>query len=168
MFISSVQSLSCVRLFETPWTAAHQASLSITNSYPFSRWYHPTILSFVAPFSSCPQSFPASGSFQMSQLFASVSQSIGTSGSASVLPMNTQNWSPLGWTGWISLQETRVQSLAWGYPTCCKETKSMLHNYWACTLRKRSCNYWSLYTVKSMFHNMKSHCNEKAAHCNEG
>ena len=73
------------------------------NSYPLSRWYHPTISSFVIPFSSCPQSFPASGSFQMSQLFASDGQSIGVSASVSVLPMNTQDWSPLGWTGWISL-----------------------------------------------------------------
>ena len=60
--------------------------------------------SSVIPFSSCPQSFPASGSFPMSQLFASVGQSIGVSASTSVLPMNTQDWSPLGWTGWISLQ----------------------------------------------------------------
>ena len=65
---------------------------------------HPTISSSVIPISSCPQSFPASGSFQMSQLFASGSQSIGVSASTSVLPINTQDWSPLGWTGWISLQ----------------------------------------------------------------
>ena len=69
-----------------------------------SRWCHPTISSSVVPFSSCPQSLPASGSFPMSQLFASGDQSIGVSTSASVLPMNTQDWSPLGWTGWISLQ----------------------------------------------------------------
>ena len=69
---------------------------------PLSRWCHPTISSSVVPFSSCPQSFPASGSFQMSQLFASAGQGIGVSDSASVLPMNTQDWS-LGWTGWISL-----------------------------------------------------------------
>ena len=69
-----------------------------------SRWCHPTISSSVVPFSSCPQSFPASGSFQMNQLFASGGQSIGVSASKSVLPMNTQDWSPLGWTGWISLQ----------------------------------------------------------------
>ena len=65
---------------------------------------HPTISSSVIPFSSCPQSFPASGSFQMSQFFASVGQNIGVSASTSVLPMNNQNWSPLGWTGWLSLQ----------------------------------------------------------------
>ena len=71
---------------------------------PMSQWCHPTISSSVVPFSSCPQSFPTSGSFQMSQLFASGGQSIGASTSTSVLPMNTQVWSPLGWTGWISLQ----------------------------------------------------------------
>ena len=74
------------------------------NPCPSSRWCHPTISSSVVPFSSCPQSFPASGSFQMSQLFASGGQSIGVSASTSVLPVNTQDWSALGWTGWISLQ----------------------------------------------------------------
>ena len=75
-----------------------------SNSCPPSQWCHPTISSSVVPFSSCPQSLPASGSFQMSQLFASGGQSTGVSASASALPMNTQDWSPLGWTGWISLQ----------------------------------------------------------------
>ena len=75
-----------------------------SNSRPLSRWRHPTISSSVVPFSSCLQSFPASGSFQMKQLFTSGSQSIGASASTSVLPMNIQDWSPLGWTGWISLQ----------------------------------------------------------------
>ena len=75
-----------------------------SNSCPLSQWCHPAISSSVVPFSSCPQSLPASGSFPMSQLFESGDQSIGVSASASVLPMNTQNWSPLGWTGWISLQ----------------------------------------------------------------
>ena len=74
------------------------------NSCPLSQWCHPTILSSVVPFSSCPQSFPASGSFQMSQFFASGGHSTGVSASTSVLPMNYQDWSPLGWTGWISLQ----------------------------------------------------------------
>ena len=74
------------------------------NQCQLNRWCHPTISSSVIPFSSCPQSFPASGSFQMSQLFAWGSQSIGVVASASVLPMNTQGWSHLGWTGWISLQ----------------------------------------------------------------
>ena len=71
------------------------------NSCPLSQWCHPTILSSVVPFSSCLQSFPTSGSFQMSQLFASGGQSIGLSASTSVLPMNTQDWFPLGWTCWI-------------------------------------------------------------------
>ena len=74
------------------------------NSCLLSRWCHPTISSSVIPISYCPQSFPASGSFPMSQLFASGGQSIRVSDSTSVLPMNTQDWSPLGWTGWISLQ----------------------------------------------------------------
>ena len=74
-----------------------------SNSHPSSRWCHPTISSFVVPF-SCLQSFPASGSFLMSQFFASGGQTIGVSASASVLPMNIQVWFPLGMTGWISLQ----------------------------------------------------------------
>ena len=74
-----------------------------SNLCPSSRWCHPAISSSVVPFSSHLQSFPASGSFPLSQLFAWGGQSIGVSASASVLPMNTQDWSPLGWTGWISL-----------------------------------------------------------------
>ena len=74
------------------------------NSCPSSQWCHPTISSSVVPFSSCPQPLPASESFPMSQLFAWGGQSIGVSASASVLPMNTQDWSPLEWTGWISLK----------------------------------------------------------------
>ena len=107
---SSVQSLSHVQLFATAWTTAPQASLSITNSrsppklMSIESVSHPTISSSLVPFSSCPPSFPASGSFQMSQLFASGGQSTGVSASISVLPMNIQDWSPLGWTGWISLQ----------------------------------------------------------------
>ena len=107
---SSVQLLSHVQLFATPWTAALQASLSITKfrsppkPCPLSQGCHATISSSVIPFSSCPQSFPASGSFPMSQLFTSGGQSTGGSASTSVLPMNTQDWSPLAWTGWISFQ----------------------------------------------------------------
>ena len=110
MTFSSVQLLNRVRLFETPWIVARQASLSITNSQsslkprPSSRWWHPAISSSVVPFSSCPQSLPESESFPISQLFASGGQNIGVSALASVLPMNTQDWSPLGWTAWISLQ----------------------------------------------------------------
>ena len=90
----SVQSLSHVWLFATPWAAAHQASLSITNSWnllnssPSSQWYHPTFSPADVPFSSCLQSFPESESFPMNQLFASGGQSTGTSTLASVLPMN--------------------------------------------------------------------------------
>ena len=96
--------------FAIPRTAAHQASLSISNSQsllklsPLSQWCHPTIPSSVIPSSSHLQSCPASGSFQMSQFFTSSGQRIGVSASASVVPMNIQDWSPLGWTGWISLQ----------------------------------------------------------------
>ena len=79
-----------------------------SNSCPSSWWCHPAISSFVVPFSSCPQSLPASWSFQISQHFTSGSQSIEVSASASVLPMNTQDRSPLGWTGWISLQSKRL------------------------------------------------------------
>ena len=74
-----------------------------SNSCSLSQWYHPTISSSVIPFSSCLQSFPTSGSFPTSQFFSSGGQSIGVSASTSVPPMNTQDWSPLGWTGWNSL-----------------------------------------------------------------
>ena len=79
-----------------------------SNSCPLSQWCHPTISSSVIPFSSCLQSFPASGSFQMSQFFTSSGQNIGVSASTSVLPRNTQDWSPLGWTGWISFQSKEL------------------------------------------------------------
>ena len=82
-----------------------------SNSCPSSQQCHPTISSSVIPFSSCLQSFPASGSFPMSQFFTSGGQSVGVSASASVLPMNTQDWSPLGWTGWISLQSKGLSSV---------------------------------------------------------
>ena len=106
---SSVQSLSHVGLFETPWTAARKASLSITNSRSLLKLMSiesvmPSISSPFIPFSSCLQSFSASGSFQMTQFFASGGQSIGVSTSTSVLPMNTQDLSLLGWTGSIFLQ----------------------------------------------------------------
>ena len=106
----SVQLFSRVWLFATPWITAHQATMSTTNSgvypnsCPSSQWAHPAISFSDILFSSCPQSLPASGSFPMSQLFAWGGQSIGVSASASVLPMNTQDWSPLGWTYGISLQ----------------------------------------------------------------
>ena len=109
-YLHSVQSLSCVRLFSTPWIAARQASLSITNSRsslrsrPSSQWCHPAILSSVVPFSSCPQLLPASESFPMSQLFAWDGQSTGVSALASLPPKKSQGWSPSEWTCWISLQ----------------------------------------------------------------
>ena len=107
---SSVQSLS---VFDSLWPYELQHTRppcpSPTpgvhpNPCPLSPWCHPTISSSVVPFFSCPQSFPASGSFPMSQLFTTGGQNIGVSASTSVLPMNTQDWPPLGWTGWISLQ----------------------------------------------------------------
>ena len=105
----SVQSLSHVRLWPHESQHTRPPCPSPTpgvhsNSCPLSRWCHPAISSSVIPFSSCPQSLQASGSFLMSQLFTWGGQSIGVSASASVLPMNTQDWSLLGWTGWISLQ----------------------------------------------------------------
>ena len=107
---NSVQSLSHVQLFVTPWTAALQASLSITNS-----WSSPKLMSIESvmpsnhlilcrPLLLLPSIFPSSGSFQMSQLFVSVGQNIGVSASTSVLPMNIQDLFPLGLTGWISLK----------------------------------------------------------------
>ena len=82
-----------------------------SNSCPSSQWCHPTISSSVIPFSSCLQFLPASGSSQVSQLFASAGQSIGVSASTSVLPMNIQDWFPLGWTSWISLQSKGLSRL---------------------------------------------------------
>ena len=116
--ISSVQSFGRVWLFATPWTSVCQASLSITNSWSLLK-----LMSIVSvmpsnhlilchPFSSCLQSFSASGSFPISWLFASGGQSIGVSASASVLPVNIQDWFPLGWTGWISLQSKGLQYTA--------------------------------------------------------
>ena len=149
----SVQSLSRVQLFATRWTAARQASLSITkpracsNSCPLSWWCHPTISSSVIPFSSCLQSFPASGTFPMSQFFASGGQSTGVTASASALPMYIQDWFPLGWTRWISLQSKgllRVFSnntvqkhhsfgtqLSWAFLSFLLiSTLTSIHDYW--------------------------------------
>ena len=112
--IRSDQSLSHVRLFVTPWIAAHQASLSITNSQSSLRLTSIESVMPSSPLILCrpllllPSIFPASGSFPMSPLFASGGQSIGTSTSASVLPMNVQGWFPLGWTGLISLRSKRL------------------------------------------------------------
>ena len=116
-----------------------------SNSCPSSRWCHPTILSSVIPFSFCLRSVPASGSFLMSQLFASHGQSTGVSASASVLPVNTHDWSPLGWTGWISLQSKglsrvfkSINSLVLSLP--CGSTLTSVHDYW----KNHSFNYMDL------------------------
>ena len=107
--VAVVQSLRSVQLFETHalWHARPPcpswSPRACSNSYPLSRWCHPPISSSVVPFSSYPQSFPASESFPISRLFASGGQSIGASASASVLPMSIQSWFPLGLTGLISL-----------------------------------------------------------------
>ena len=111
-FISSVQ-FSCSIMSDSlrPHESQHArppcpspSPRVYSNWCPSSQWCHPGISSSVIPFSSCPQSLPASGSFPMSQLFTWGSQTTGISASGSVLPMNTQDWSPSGWTGWISLQ----------------------------------------------------------------
>ena len=111
---SSVQSFSMSNSLRSHEEHARPPCPSPTprvhpNSCPSCQWCHPTISSSVVPFSSCPQSLQTSGSFPMSQLFAWGGQNIGVSASASVLPMNTQDWSPLGWTGWISLQSKDSQ-----------------------------------------------------------
>ena len=151
MLFSSVQSLSHVWLFVTPWITACQAFLSITNSRspPKPMSIELVMLSnhliLCRPFSSCPQSFPASGSFQMSQLFAWGGQSIGVSASASVLPMNTQDWYPLGWTGWISLQSKGL-SRVFSNTTVQKHQffgaqLTPIHDYW----KSHSFNYMHLF-----------------------
>ena len=146
---SSVQSLSRVSLFETPWTHEPQHTRppcpSPTprvhpNWCPFSRWCHPTVTSSVVPFSSHLQSCPASGSFKISLSFTSGGQRIGVSASASVFPMNTQDWSPLGWTGWISWQSkglsrvfsnTTVQNINFSVlSSLYSPTLTSIHDYW--------------------------------------
>ena len=116
-YFSSIQSLSRVWLFATPWTAGHQASLSITNSQSLLKL---TSIKLVMPsnplFLCCPlllmpSIFPSTGSFPVSQFFASGGQSIRVSSSASGLPMNIQNWFPLGWLGWISLQSKGLSTV---------------------------------------------------------
>ena len=135
---SSVQSLSRVRLFVTPWTAACQASLSVTNSQSSLKLMSvksvipSNHLILCHPLLLCLQSFPASGSFQMSQFFVSGGQSTGVSASAAVLPMNIQDWFPLGWTGLISLQPkglSRVFSNIIKLKNKIKKKKSLLQHY---------------------------------------
>ena len=142
----SVQSLSHDWPFVTPWTSACQASLSINNSQSLPKLMSiesvmpSNHLILCRPFSSCLQSFLASGSFQTSQLFTSGGQSIGVSALASVLPMYIQDWPPLGWTGWISLQS---KGLSESSPApqfkiinfsvlsfLCSPTLTSIHDYW--------------------------------------
>ena len=129
----SVQLLSCVQFFATPWTTharpPHPSPTTgvYSNSWPLSQWCHPMISFSVIPFSFCLQSFPASGSFPMSQLFASGGQSIGVSISASVLPMNIQDWFRLGWTGWISLQ-LKGLSRVFSNTTVCSKASVLQHS----------------------------------------
>ena len=138
------QSLSCVQLFATPWTAARQASLFITKSWSLFKLMSIELvmpfyqLNLCILFASCFQSFPASGSFQMSQFFASGGQSIGTSASASVLPMNIQDWFLLGWTGLFSLQSrglsrvffsTTVQKYQFFGAQLCLWSNSHIHTW---------------------------------------
>ena len=103
------------------------------NSRPSSQWCHPAISSSVVPFSSCPQSLPASESFPMSQFFSWGGQSTGVSALASFLPNNTQDWSPLEWTGWISLQSKRSPREGNGYPLqySCLENSMDRGVWWA-------------------------------------
>ena len=111
-----------------------------SNSCPSSRWCHPAISSSVVPFSSCPQSLPASGSFPMSQLFMWSGQSIGVSALVSILPMNTRHWSPLEWTGWISLQSK-------GLSRVFSNTTVQKHQFFGAQLSSRSHSHihtWSL------------------------
>ena len=105
-----------------------------SNSCPSSWWCHPAILSSFVPFSSCPQSLPAPGTFPMSQHFAWGGQSIGVSASASVLPMNTQDWSPWWWTSWISLQSK-------GLSRVFSNTTVQKHQFFSAQLSSQSNSY---------------------------
>ena len=152
MAFSSVQSLSHVQLFVTPWITAQQASLSIINSQsllklmPIESVMPSSHLILCRPFSSCPQSLPASGSFPMSQLFEWGSQSIGVSASASVLPVNTQDWSPLGWTG-MALRNVKYSgiNLTTDLQTLYVEK---CNHYWEKS--KKFCLNWRLYCVQGL------------------
>ena len=133
------------------------------NPCPLSQWYHPAILFSVIPFSSYPQSFQASGSFPVSQLFTSGGQSIGVSVSTSVLPMNTQDWSPLGWTGWISLQSkglsrvfsnTTLQKHQFFGAQLSLQSNSHIHTW---PLENHSLDWWTFVgKVMSLLFNMQS------------
>ena len=113
------------------------------NPCPLCQWCHPTISSSVGPFSSYPQSFPASGSFQMSQLSLSGGQSIGVSASASVLPVNIQDWSPLGWTGWISLQSEGLSRVFSNFKHINSSVLSFLYSPTLTSI----CDYWKNHSL---------------------
>ena len=147
MFLSVQFSLSVISNSLQPHWLQHVRLLcpsstprACSNSCPLSQWCHPTISSSVTPFSSCLKSFPASGSFPMSKFFTSVDQSIGVSASTSVLPMNIQDWFPLGWTGWISLlpkglsrvfPNTQFKSINSSVFSCpYSPTLTSIHDYW--------------------------------------
>ena len=133
------------------------------NSCPLSRWCHPAISSCDVPFSSCPQSLPASESFPMSQLFTSGGQSIGVSALASVLPMNTQDWSPLEWTGWISLQSKGLSRVFsnntvqkhqfFGAQFLHSPTLTSIHDYWKKTIALTRQTFFD--KVMSLLFNMR-------------
>ena len=152
---SQFRLLSHVRLFVTPQTAARQASLSIptpracSDSCPSCWWCHPTISSSVILLFSSLQSFPASRSFPMSQFFTSGGQSNGVSASASVLPMNIQNWLPLGLTGWISLQSKGL-SKVFSNTTKIWPAENWSFVIWDLTMSKR-CQFNCWYTCKNIF-----------------
>ena len=136
---SSVQSLSHVRLLATPWIAACQASLSITNSRSLLKLRSIESVmpsNRLIPFSSRLQSFPASESFQISQFFTSGGQNIGVSASTSVLPMNIQDWFPLGLTGWISL-------LSKGFSRVFSNTTVQKHQFFSSQLSLYSNSHYS-------------------------
>ena len=112
-----------------------------SNSCPLCQRCYPTIPSSAIPFSSCPQSFPASGSFQASQLFTSGGQNIGVSASISVLPVNTQDWSPLGWTGWIFLQSK-------GFSRVFSNTTVQKHRFFGTQLSSQSHSHIHTWLLK--------------------
>ena len=143
----AVLSHSFVWPFVTPWTVAHQASISLlfprvcSNSCSLSQCCHPSVSSSVTPFSCCLQSFPASGSFLINQSFVSGGQSTGASALASVLPMNIQHWFPLGWTGLIILavqgtlksllqHHSSKASILWCSAFFYSPTLTSIHDHW--------------------------------------
>ena len=139
-----------------------------SNSCPSSQWCHPAISSSVVPFSSCPQSLPESGSFPMSRLFSWGGQSIGVSASASVLPMNTQDWTPLGGTGWISLQSK-------GLSRVFSNTTVQKHQFFGAQLSSQSNSHilwwivrWQKGVVKSPDCLSLSSCSAKYSLCDLG